>query len=480
MQLAKPITLKRIKTLHCLTLTILVLFISAFTPVFSQDNSPYSRYGIGDLTPTSNIIGRSMGGISAGYTDVVAINFNNPASYSSFQSFFQPKSKKMTSGRAILDIGVDFESRTLRESSPPRKFVAGNALFSYLQVGLPLKKNVGLSFGIRPISRVSYKISRNERLIDPLTGLPIDSAITRYEGNGGAYLASVGTGFSLFTKMRANGIEEKEKLSFGINAGYLFGKKNYSTKRSFINDSVDYYQANYETNTNYGGLYFSAGLQYKRQLDSIKKISLTIGAFGNLGQKVNASQDKLRETFVFDDNLGEVRLDSISDLRNVKGKINLPVSFTIGFVLQKPIILEKDKKKAGWMIGMDFSMQNWSKYRFYGQVDSVKNKWEVRVGGQINPVPKRNYFSNVSYRAGFFMGPDYIKIGQKLSRFGASFGMGLPIPLSRQAPNQFTLINVAVEYSKRGSSKNLLRENMFRFSLGFSLSDLWFGKHRYD
>ena len=244
--------------------------------------------------------------------------------------------------------------------------------------------------------------------------------------------------------------------------------------------SVDYYQANYETTTNYGSFFLNAGLQYKLQLDSSRRISLTIGTFGNLGQKLNASQDILRETFLFDENLGEIRLDSISDQRNVKGKINLPASFTIGFVAQKPIILEKDKKKAGWMVGMDFTMQNWSKYRFYGQVDSVKNKWEVRVGGQINPVPKRNYFSSVSYRAGLFFGPDYVKVGQNLSRFGASFGMGLPIAISRQAPNQFTLINLAIEYSKRGNNKNLLRENMFRFSLGFSLSDLWFGKHKYD
>ncbi len=477
MQLVKLITPKRIKTLHCFFLTILVLFFSAFSPVFSQDNSPYSRYGIGDLISTSNIIGRSMGGISAGYTDVVAINFNNPASYSSFQSYFQPKAKKMSYGRVVLDIGLDFESRTLRESSPPRKFVAGNAVFSYLQVGLPLKKNVGLSFGLRPISRISYKISRNERLIDPVTGLPIDSAITRFEGNGGTYLASVGTGFSLFTRARANGIEDK--LSFGINAGYLFGKKDYSTKRSLINDSVNYYQANYQTTTNFGSLFFNAGLQYKFQLDSSRRISMTIGAFGNLGQKLNGSQDILRETFVFDDNLGEVRLDSIADQRNIKGKINLPASFTIGFVAEKPIILEKDKKRAGWMIGMDFSMQNWSKYRFYGQVDSVKNKWEVRIGGQINPVPKRNYFSKVSYRAGLFFGPDYIKVGQNLSRVGASFGIGLPIS-GRQALNQFTLINLGLEFSKRGNTKNLLKESMFRFSLGFSLSDLWFGKKKYD
>ncbi len=478
MQLVKLITPKIIKTLHCFSLAILVLLFTAFTPAFSQDNSPYSRFGIGDLIPSSNVIGRSMGGISAGYTDVVAINFNNPASYSSFQSFFEPKSKKMTSGRVVLDIGLDFENRTLRESAPAKKFVASNALFSYLQVGMPLKKNWGLSFGLRPLSRISYKISRNERYIDPLTGLPIDSTLTRNEGKGGAYLASVGTGFSLFTKQRANKMEEK--LSVGINAGFLFGEKDYSTKRSFINDTVDYYQANFETKTNYSSIYISGGIQYKLPLDSGKRISLTIGAFGNLGQKLNASQDKLVEIFGFDDNLGEIRLDSISDQLNVKGKIILPASYTIGFVAQKPIIIEKDRKQGGWMVGMDFSMQNWNKYRFYGQVDSVKNNWEVRIGGQINPVPKRNYFSNVTYRAGFFMGPDYVKVGQTLSRFGASFGMGLPIAISRQAPNQFTLINVALEYSKRGNTKNLLRENMFRFSLGFSLSDLWFGKHKYD
>src|SRR5258706_12435869 len=102
MQLAKSITLKKIKTLRCFSLTILVLFFTAFTPVFSQDNSPYSRYGVGDIVPSTNIIGRSMGGISAGYTDVIAINFNNPASYSSFFSFFEPKAKKMTYGRVVL------------------------------------------------------------------------------------------------------------------------------------------------------------------------------------------------------------------------------------------------------------------------------------------------------------------------------------------------------------------------------------------
>lgn len=475
MQLVKLITPKKIKTLHCFSLTVLVLFFTAFSPVFSQDNSPYSRYGIGDLVPSTPITNRGMGGISAGYTDFLSVNFSNPASYASFQAVLEPKSKKLVSGRAILDFGLNFENRTLTEpASTAPKFTASNALFSYIQVGVPLKNNWGLSFGLRPVSRVSYNILRSERLVNPIPPFnSIDSARTSYTGSGGSYLASVGTGFSLFEKKRANNMVEE--LSIGINVGYYFGEKDYSTRRSFINDTVDYYQANYETKTNFGSLYANAGLQYKLPLN--KKVMLSIGAYGNWGQKISATQDVLRETFLYDDNAGYLRLDSVSDKRNVKGKINIPSSYTIGFVAQKSAV---PSKEGGWLIGVDFTQQNWSQYRFYGQTDSVRNKWEIKVGGQLNPIPKRNYFSNVAYRFGFFMGPDYIKVKEKMMQFGASFGLGLPVALSRQAPNQVTLVNLAFEYGKRGNNDNLLKENMFRFSLGFSLSDFWFIKRKYD
>ncbi len=359
MQLVKLITPKRINTLRCFCLAFVVLFSGILCPAFSQDNSPYSRYGIGDLVPTSNIISRGMGGISAGYVDVLSINFNNPASYSSFQAIRELKSKKLVSGRAILDVGMNLESRTLREPSNNTSFKASNALFSHLQVGVPLKSNWGLSFGLRPISRISYKIIRHEKLFDPNSGLLIDSAITRFEGKGGAYLPSIGTGFSIFHRDTKNG---EQKLSVGVNVGYLFGEKDYTTKRSLINDTVDYYQANYETKTNYGSLYFSGGLQYKTPLND--KVSLTIGAYGSWGQKINASQDIIRETFFFDASSGDLRLDSVSDQRDIKGKIALPLSYTVGFVAQKMAVTNKE---SGWMLGVDFSQENWNQYRFYGK-----------------------------------------------------------------------------------------------------------------
>jgi len=472
MQLAKSIMLKRINVLRGFLATVLVIICTAFSSVFGQDNSPYSRYGIGDLVPNSNVANRSLGGISAGFNNFLAINFNNPASYSSFQSQREQKSKKQYAGRALLDIGLNFESRTLREPATAKKFNASNALFSYVSVGVPIKENWGLSFGLRPMSRISYKMFRSERLIDPLTGIPIDSALTRFEGDGGSYLASIGTGFSVFKNEK---FKQVEKLSIGINAGYLFGEKDYSTKRTLINDTIEYKQANFETKTNYGNLYFNAGIQY--QLPVNNKTVLTLGAYGNWGQKMNGRQDVLRETFEYSPTLGDIRLDSVSDTRDIKGKVELPSSYTIGFVLQKFPGL----KEGGWLVGLDFSQQNWSEYRFYGQTDQLRNKWEVRVGAELNPAPKVNsYFSNVAYRFGLFTGPDYINVGNKLSQFGGSFGVGLPMRRNAQVPNAVSLINLSFEYIKRGNNDNILKENMFRFSLGLALSDMWFIKRKYD
>ena len=117
----------------------------------------------------------------------------------------------------------------------------------------------------------------------------------------------------------------------------------------------------------------------------------------------------------------------------------------------------------------------------YGQSDpSVRDKWELRAGAQLTPVPKTSYFSNVLYRVGGFFGPDYIYVDRKLPVFGASFGMGLPLRNYNRQTEQYTMINLAFEFIKRGNNDNLVKESLFRISAGFSLSDLWFAKRKYD
>jgi hypothetical protein len=408
-----------------------------------------------------------MGSISSSYNDPFTINFNNPASYGSFMSLKELNSNKLQYGRAVLDLGVNFENRSLIEpNNLAGKFTTSNALFSHLQIGVPLKANWGLSFGLRPMTRISYKMHRGGRVIDAVTGLPRDSTITLSEGDGGAYLASVGTGFRI------------KNFSFGVNVGYMFGKADYSNRLIIVNDTMQTNSGNFQTKTSYGSLFYNGGAQYVISINP--DLSVVLGVFGNLKQQLRSSQEQIRQTYFFDPNAGNIPIDSVFEQNNVRGEITYPASITGGFTINKRV----SEKKAGWLVGVDYHHSQWDEFRFNGKVDSVRNKWELRVGGEFRPSfesYRKSYFGRVAYRAGFFFGPDYVKVENKLPIMGASFGLGLPIQVgSKSGSNQTTFINLAFEYIKRGNNDNLLKENMFRISLGFSLSDIWFIKKKYE
>lgn len=447
----------------------------------AQDNSPYSRYGLGDLNPGTNIYNRGMAGLSAAYSDPTvdnlnrrytkpSINFSNPASYSRFLTLKEASSNKLQYGRMLLDVGVNLSTRTLHEANNPQSFTASNAYFSYLQIGVPLQKNLGLVFGLRPLSNISYKIYRNERLIDPLTGLPIDSAQTQFTGDGGSYLFNTGAGFAA------------GNFSIGINAGYLFGKKDYSTRRTFINDTVAYSASNHQTKANFGGLFFNTGVQYRVDLSTDKTKYLQLGAFGNLSQTLNTRSDIIRETYYLDPNdNAQLRLDSVSEQLDVKGKLNYPSTFGAGFIVEQL----PNNERQGWLFGVDYIMNKWDDYRFNGQTDAVHNNWELKIGGQLRPKITRSYRSILAYRAGVFFGDDYINLNnQKLSIWGITAGLSLPIANLKEPAadyrSQFSIVNISAEYIKRGNNSNPINENQFRLSVGFTLSDRWFTKRKYD
>jgi len=433
--------------------------------LYAQENSPYSRYGLGDVAPSTNIANRGMAGVSAAYADPFSINFNNPASYSQFLSYKEERSKKVSSGRVLFDVGINYTAHTLREGSTPDKFTSSDILFSYMQVGIPVKKNWGLNFGLRQVTKIYYKINHFERLYDPSTGTNIDSAVTNYSGDGGAFLASMGTGVAI------------KNFSIGFNFGYLFGKKQFATKRIFIDDSVSYNPLIYNTQASFGDLYGNAGIQYKADLS--KKLLLRLGAYGNLKHDINAETDLLRMTYVSTQG-GDQQLDSVFAEKGVKGKIVYPSGYGLGFALEKKPDLQNNKY-GNWLIGVDYVQNNWNDYRFYGTPDSVQNAWQFRVGGQIRPEPKKNYFSNVTYRAGIFIGQDYVHVVDKLPLLGLTFGVGLPLPnFNSLARTQASVLNLSFEYVKRGNNSNLLKDNIFRLSAGLSFSDLWFNKRKYE
>ncbi len=464
---------------------ILILFFLSLSPgaIYAQDNSPYSRYGIGNLYSTTNITNRGMAGISIGYSDqpsanfsnpsvasvYPSVNFLNPASYSRFYVKKEALGNKAEFGRVLLDIGLNLDNRSLRETDNPMKFATSNAYFSYLELGVPIRKDWGFVLGLRPVSRIAYQIEQRSRLYDPNTNQPIDSALTEFSGNGGSYLLHTGTGFAI------------GNFSAGMNAGYLFGKKDYSTRRTLINDSIAYSRSNHQTLSTFGGVYFDGGMQYRIDLNSQKSKYIQLGVFGNLEKKFKTKTDLIRETYTKFPDGGDYRLDSVYEQNNVRGKIVYPGSFGAGFIIESL----PDVNHAGWLFGMDYLTTNWDNYRYNGLMDSVKSNWQFRIGGQIRPSLKQAKYKNfVTYRAGFFFGEDYIYLGRKLPQYGITAGITLPVAnlkdATRRFRTQYAVVNLSAEYIRRGNNSNALQENMFRISVGFSLSDLWFTKRKYD
>jgi hypothetical protein len=420
-----------------------LMFLSCVSLATAQtENSPFSRYGLGNPVPFQNIINRGMGGFSAAYGDYQSVNFSNPASYSRLKA-------------TVLDIGVEVNTSTLKAIDPPRKFSSASPNISYVTIGIPLsrKRDWGLAFGLRPMSRVSYEIERRDFLTSGTLG---DSAQTIFQGDGGSQQVFGGMGFGI------------KNLKVGINFGYLFGSKNVRNALTFLSDSVLYYQSAHSTKTSYGGALINAGLQYTIKLKNTTR--LHVGAFGNLQQSLNASQDVIRETVISQEN-GPVRVDSIYEQKDIGGKILYPSSFGFGLMLDR---------EAKWMIGADFTQTNWVDYRFYGEKDFLQNSWQMHLGGQIipNAFNAKSYWNRVAYRAGFNLGADYVNVDGERPTYSVSFGMGLPMRPPAYT-KQFAVINLTLEYGKRGDKSNTIRENFFALALGLNLSDIWFQKRKY-
>ncbi len=402
-------------------------------------NSPYSRYGLGDVVPSQNILTRGMGGISAAYSDFSTINFLNPASYARLQA-------------TSLDIGLELDNRTLRSTTPPRKFNAYSPTISYVQFGFPIKRGSwGLNLGLRPVTRINYKIERPELIPGA------DSINTLFEGSGGAYEAHIGTGIKIL-----------KELTIGINAGYLFGSKDFSTRRSITNDTVFHYMSNHETKANYGGIVTNAGIQYTLKMS--KTTFLRLGAYGSLKQTFNGHRDRIVETFRYDNTGAPSTIDSVYRENDVKGDVVYPASYGAGIIFDK---------MGKFMLGVDYSTTQWSEYSFFGEKEPVRDSWTAHIGGQLFPQGGKSYWSNVFYRAGFSFGTDYISTGKDLPKWSASLGAGLPMRKPAYS-NQFSVINLTLEVGARGNKTNEIRENFFRIGVGLSLSDIWFLKRKFD
>lgn len=420
---------------------VLVLCASANVKAQVTSQSPYSRYGLGNVRGLLLPQFRAMGGISTAIykpNDYYSnINMQNPASYAGITL-------------TTVDMGMTGSFKQLKKGSLSEG--SFNGTLSHLALAFPIKAGrTGLSFGLMPYTDLGYEFSNTEKL-DTNTVNKI------YSGEGGLTKAYFGLGQQFGDHFR-----------IGANVEYIFG--NLVENRGLELQSIPSVNTKQQDKNSVGGIGFSYGAQYEIPLSA--KSRITLGYSGSSPASINSKRSFVVTRYIRQTSGDEsTAIDTPTFVQNPSAKLKLPLVHNFGVAIQR------DNK---WLIGADYRMGNWSKLSIDGVNSGLQNSWGASVGGQITPDMNSigSYFNRVDYRLGFSYDKTYIQIAnQDVKQMAVSFGLGLPLAFSRFSPNK---LNFTAELGRRGSLSNgLVQENYINLHLGITLNDTWFRRFKFD
>ncbi|MDA9554692.1 hypothetical protein N9R54_00520 [Pelobium sp.] len=424
---------------YLLAFSFLFMLVS-FANAQSTTNSPYSKFGVGNLRGSYLPQNRAMGGIAYGISTVGAyynINISNPASYSQIRL-------------TTFDVGAYTNSQGLNRGSISEK--SFNASLDHLTLAVPVTKKSAISFGLIPYSNLGYQFSNNA-VVDTFNVEQV------YKGEGGLSRAYLGYGFGI-----------GKHLSLGVNMSYIFGDLK-ETRSTEFSKYIGFLNSRAEVNNSIGGLNFDFGAQYVANLN--KNTKLTLGYTGGVKTTLNTKNSALYTRYTKDYlSNTEFRSDTTLFKDEVKGSLVLPSNHNFGFSIER---------QNKWLIGADLRLANWSKFVNNGNSENLNNTYGFSVGGQITPNINAvtNYFKLMDYRFGINYDKTYVSINnQDIDVKSVNLGFGFPLISSRSA---FYKLNLTAEVGKRGTLKNnLVKENFFNFYVGFTINDRWFQKYKYD
>ena len=413
---------------------LLLTMVTGMAIAQNNTNSPYTRYGYGDLSDQSFGNSKAMGGIAFGLRDGAQINPLNPASYTAIDSL-----------TFLFEGGVSLQNMNISGSGV--KLNAKNSSFDYLAMQFRLHPRIAMSIGLLPFSIVGYSVSDSK----------VDNGVSQtrsFTGDGGLHQLYGGIGVKVL-----------KNLSLGVNASYFWG--DITRTRTIIypatSESYSYIQ---QMGVSISDYKLDFGTQYT--LDFNKKHSMTIGAVFSPKHKLN--NDYTVTTQV-----------STTNSNNLDATLELPNTFGVGFTYNY------DKRLT---VGADYSLQQWSKTKFgvntsddavredFNETYTYCNRHKVSVGAEYIPnLMGRSYLSHIKYRLGAYYTTPYYKIGGKEAtrEYGVTAGFGLPVPRSR------SILSISGQFVRiSGQESAFVNENIFRVSIGLTFNERWFFKRRVE
>lgn len=429
-----------IKKIH-LTILLSICILTGSKNLIGQNstNSPYSRFGIGMLdNQRTNVISNNMGGVGIGLYSNSFINTTNPASYAAFDTL-----------SFHFDGGLSASIQQFKDANG--SFSANVGSIDYMTFGFPINKWLRTSFGLLPISNMTYDVSSVRTLEEN------NSTFSQiYNGNGGLNQVYLGAGIKITPRLFA-----------GFNANYIFG----SIQRNRIIDlgnNADTYSSKVSEKIKASDYSFDFGLQYFHPIN--KDIKMGVGLTFSPQSNISAKRDKYAYTYQFNVENGlEMNQDTVLNLAEEAGDIKFPYSIGTGVSFENP---------GKWMIGSDFTYANWEAYESFNAKDpNIQNSWKIALGGYWVPDNRSiaSFWKRTIYRMGFRYGDSYYHVnGTSITEYGLNFGVSFPFRKTGSS------INLGFEYGGLGKAvDNLVKENYFKFRLGISINERWFVKYRY-
>ncbi len=420
---------------------ITIVAVACTMTVFAQGRvgSPYTRYGIGDITRSTLVRNNSMGGLSYTLPYQNNISHINPATIGEIDTL-----------TFIFDFGLNGGTRTYSVDNPEYSQTKSDFHLSHMNFGFAVNKWWKAAAGVLPFSDVGYSISANDTLLNVGKNY-------LFAGDGGVNRVFLTNAFNPF-----------EDFYFGVTASYLFGKIYQSSGIVFDDESGDYINVFEQNKIQVNDFTFDAGFKYSFAINENDKISIG-GIYG-----YNSDLGAKRSSIVYHTlTTSSAVKDTVFQTDEESGIVGLPQTIGVGLGYQR-----NDK----FFIGFDYTMQDWTNASYFGTIDNLSSGQFFSLGTEYIPGGERgslyNYWQGVAYRAGAHYNKNYYKLSTgetPINDFGISFGLGLPMKRSR------TSFNVSLELGQRGSLENsLIKENYAIFGISFNLADTWFIKRKID
>lgn len=442
----------------------LAIFFSFFILVANAQlttTHPLSSYGIGEYNAGSNAISSALGFVNASMIDSGFVNYYNPSSYS-----------RLSKGNTLLSLGIDSRFSMYSQGGVSENKIGSTV--DHFSLGLKMNKLMGMSFGLKPYSKVGYEFSENV-----YTG--VDSLRYTYTGTGS--LQDVYLGFAISPIQTAN-----SHLSIGFNTSYLFGYVSNDRKSELLNGSTDQGGLSKDI-TRLSAFHYELGAHFQQNIGSRHK--LLIGFIFDPSQRFNATLDNELYT-ASNINAPEI-YDTISYSR-MNGFVEVLSVYELGIKYQ--IFFKETKRKSNTRrpnLTLFASYKKWNGIQ--SDFETPSSNWEIgkadkwSIGMSYSPETKLfenvatlKAFEKLNYRIGVYqMNMPFSSNGINYVDRGTTFGFGIPI----LAQMSLSSLNFAFVLGQKGNgNESGLKENYLGFNFGMVFSpsafEKWFRKRKLD